>query len=559
MQVRKMAWRNLWRNRRRTLVTVGAMTLALFAMILYQGLMQGMLQDMERSILEVEIGDLQIHAPGYLDSPSIYSLIEDPDPLLEKIREAGYRAAPRLVGGALVATAESSAGASLRGLDLAADPTVSEISKKVGKGEWLAVDDPSGVVLGYRLSRTLGVEIGDELVALSQATDGSIANDLFFVRGILESVGDATDRAAVLLTASTFREFFVLPEGAHRVIVRRPVSVDLAAADVELSELVGELDLRTWRELLPTLATILDAATAATQVVSVIVYIAIGILILNAMLMAVFERVREFGVLKALGVEPRQVLSLIIAESAYQTLLAIGVGLSLAAPVMWYLVKFGVNTGPLAGTGIMGMTFMAIWHAAVSPVTIGGPTVILVVIVFFAVLYPASKAARISPVEAMSRISSRSALSIKNFMFGPKGLLEFQGDEAGSLGSTVTPSLKCSPCLMAMPVPMPNFLDFPSVGPGCAYYCPWPCRGRWIIGHLPVPTCARVPTFACRSARASALAWSGMRGTMMPPRRPMNQSSRMCSKFSMHRPCPIPCGALSTGSPPTPCLRQAPS
>ena len=167
MDIRRMAWRNLWRNRRRTLVTVGAMTLALFVMILYQALMQGMLQDMERGVLEVEIGDLQIHAAGYLDSPSIYTVIEDQGSLLEALRSAGYRASPRLVGGSLVAAAESAAGALLRGLDLAHDPTVSEISTKVAKGEWLDESDPTGVVLGFRLARTLGVDVGAELVALS--------------------------------------------------------------------------------------------------------------------------------------------------------------------------------------------------------------------------------------------------------------------------------------------------------------------------------------------------------------------------------------------------------
>ena len=127
MKILRLSWRNIWRNRRRTLVTVGATTLALVVMIVYTSLMQGYLADMEGSILDVEIGDVQIHAPDYRDNPSIYSVIESPDLLLEELREAGYRAAARLVGGGLVAASDSSSGASLIGIDIESDARVSEV------------------------------------------------------------------------------------------------------------------------------------------------------------------------------------------------------------------------------------------------------------------------------------------------------------------------------------------------------------------------------------------------------------------------------------------------
>ena len=221
MGILKMAWRNLWRRSRRTIVTVGAMTLALCALVVYTGLVEGYMQNMEGNILDLEFGDVQVHAGDYLNRPSIYTRIEEPEALLAALAAQGFNATARLLGGGLVAAGESSAGASLRGIDVERDARVSKISQHVSQGEWLDPAHPEGVVLGRRLALTLDVEIGDELVLLSQATDGSMANDLYEVRGVLLGVGDATDRGGIFMTADAFRQFFALYNGAHQIILRR--------------------------------------------------------------------------------------------------------------------------------------------------------------------------------------------------------------------------------------------------------------------------------------------------------------------------------------------------
>ena len=127
----------------------------------------------------------------------------------------------------------------------------------------------------------------------------------------------------------------------------------------------------------------------------------IAILVLNAMLMAVFERIREFGVMKAIGVSPNTVLAIIVVESALQTAIAIGVGLVLSVPGLWYLVNVGIDTGALGGISLMGVAFNQIWYAVVTPYTFWGPITALVVMVTLAVSYPALKAARIPPLDAM--------------------------------------------------------------------------------------------------------------------------------------------------------------
>jgi ABC-type lipoprotein release transport system permease subunit len=210
-----------------------------------------------------------------------------------------------------------------------------------------------------------------------------------------------TDRTGVFMTVEAFRDFFAMGEGAHQIIIRRPEGVDIDEAAEAIRTIAAGLDVQTWRELMPTIASMLDSARGVMIVVFFIIYIAIGILILNAMLMAVFERIREIGVLKALGFSPGWVLGLIVVESSLQTGLAVLLGLALSIPGLWFLTEVGINMGTLGGVSVMGLAMDPVWRAVVTDNTFKMPVLVLVVIVTLAVIYPAVKAAVIRPVEAM--------------------------------------------------------------------------------------------------------------------------------------------------------------
>jgi ABC-type lipoprotein release transport system permease subunit len=396
-----MAWRNVWRNRRRSVVTISAMTFALWVMILYAGMMDGYLQGMERSILDLEVGDVQIFADDFRENPSLYATIEDPEAVLGPLAQNGFTASGRVLAFGLAAAGESSAGVSFRGIDVGRDARITKIQNEVARGRWLDPDDPKGVVLGRRLARMLGVDLGDELVVLTQGSDGAMAYDLYFVRGVLRGIADATDRSGVFMNADALRELVLVPKGVHQIIVRRPEGLELAAAGRLVDDLAPGLDVQTWKQLLPTLASLLESTRGIMIAMYFIMYVAIGMLILNAMLMAVFERIRELGVLKALGVGPFEVLRLILLESAVQTGIAIGIGVALSVPAIFYLSTTGIDLGALAGTSILGIAMEPVWRAAVSIQVFTTPVVVLLIIVVIAVLYPAVKAAAVRPVEAM--------------------------------------------------------------------------------------------------------------------------------------------------------------
>ncbi len=401
MRLLRIAWRNVWRNARRSGVTIGAMALGLLVMILYASLLEGYLVGMERRILELELGDMQIFALDYERDPSVHSRIEDPAAVLVSLSRAGLRAAPRLLAWGLAAVDESSAGASLRGIDVEREREVSRIHEHLLEGRWLRADDAAAVVLGRRLVRTLGASLGDELFVLSQGADGGMAYGLYTVVGILANVGDVTDRTAIFMTDSAYRELMAVSDGAHQIVVRRSEGDELEPVAGDVRTLVPGLDVKTWRQLVPTLASMLDSARSAMIVMFVIVYLAIGILILNAMLMAVFERVREFGILKALGAGPVEVLAMVWLESGIQAGIAIAIGLLLGWPGVVLLERYGIDMGTLAGTSVMGLALDDRWYGIMTPAAFVTPVFALVGIVCLAVAYPAARAAVIRPVDAM--------------------------------------------------------------------------------------------------------------------------------------------------------------
>ncbi|MDF1562051.1 MAG: ABC transporter permease [Deltaproteobacteria bacterium] len=401
MSTFKMAWRNIWRNKRRTLVTVAAMTIAVFITIGYSGMVAGMLIQLESDSLDFELGAAQIFAEGYQDRPSIYTDIEDTAGILERLDAKELAAAPRLNGAGLVAAGEASSGALFKGVDLVRDPKVLALASQVHHGSWLAADVPKGVVIGRKLAHTLGVGVGDEMIVLSQATDGSMANDLLTVQGILKGVGAEIDRAGVFMSEDLFRELLVYEGGAHQIIIKRPHVLDTDAVKAAAVEAAPGQDVQSWKELNPTLASMLESVTGMINIMFFIVNVAIGIVILNAMLMSVFERIKEFGVLKALGIAPSGVMKLIYVESFIQVTISVCVGLLLIAPVLYYLANTGIDMGALAGTDMMGLAMMETWYADVTPEIFKGPIFMTLFVVSMAVFYPALKAAVIQPVAAM--------------------------------------------------------------------------------------------------------------------------------------------------------------
>jgi ABC-type lipoprotein release transport system permease subunit len=403
MKILSLASRNIFRNWRRTLVTTLAMGFAGFIMILFASLIQGLMQGSERNVVSMDLGDIQIHAKDYREDPDIYKLIKDPDRILSGLKKAGFHAAKRLYGFGLAASGSTSAGAQVRGIDISSESTVTQTHQNLSKGAWLQADDPKGVVLGRKLARTLGVDIGQEVIFVGQATDGSLANDIFRVKGILKSVGEEVDRSGMFMSSESFRDLFILSEGAHEIaVMRSDRSTDLTIATKTVAGLAPGCETLNWRQLKPVIARVLDLADSQMIILVTITYTAVAMLILNAMLMTVFERIRELGIMKALGVTPWQLMLLVYAETFVQVVIASILAVITGCTLSRYLEHHGIDLSSIAeGASFGGVAFDPIWKAHLTTKAVEVPIVFLFIMSFLAVLYPAVKAALIQPVKAI--------------------------------------------------------------------------------------------------------------------------------------------------------------
>jgi len=406
MTVFRQAWRNLWRNSRRTSITMGAVVVSTSVMIFTSALTIGMVDDMIGSITRTSIGEVQVHSAKYLADRSLYRTVNRPATIILASQKAGAQAAPRSYGFGLVSCRMKSAGAMFWGVDPETEKKAFDLAANLAGGKYLAARPARGIVLGSRLAKSLEAKVGSEIVALVQAADGSLGNEMFRVTGILASVGDAVDRNAAIIHRGDWAELFAAEGMVHEVAITSRGKLSLAVLEGAVKSASRRQDVRSWRQLVPMASDMLGMVDVMLLIFSVVFGCAAGLGVMNTMLMATHERTREFGVLKALGTTPRQIVRDVSIEAAMLGLIGAAMGILIGAVAGWYTQVHGIDTSALAsgGLNVSGLRMDPVWHARLTAKTVVVPPLIMWVMCVLSALYPAVRAARLDPVKAMAHV-----------------------------------------------------------------------------------------------------------------------------------------------------------
>ena len=408
----KMAWRNVWRNKRRTFLTIGAIAFASLLLVFMLSFQFGTYEAFINAAVKISTGHIQVQAKDYLDKTDIRLTVDDPEAVgkildeTEGVRAFTYRAE----GFSLVSSKERTYGVLVVGIDPEREQKVSTLKSLIREGEFLAPGDTEEALVGKLLADNLQVGLGDELTVLGQGRDGSVAATVVKVKGIFSSGQDDFDRSSIQIPLKTFQDVYTMDGSVHKVVAIADSLGDVDKIKAEIRPRLKGLNpdrrplvVLDWKEIMPGLLQSIKIDLISGLIFYVILIIVVAFSIMNTFLMAIFERTREFGIMMAVGTAPGRLVKLLLIESTAMTMLGIVAGIIGGILVTSYFQVHGIDIGGssefLRQYGISGKLYPQL---SLLSATIGPGLVLIITLI--AALYPAFRVRSLKPVEAISHI-----------------------------------------------------------------------------------------------------------------------------------------------------------
>ena len=402
MKIIKVSWRNLWRNPIRTNVTISAVAICIAILIVFQSMIVGLIEKAKFTTTNLVIGEVQVHAEGYLDDRSIYKSLQNIEEIHSVAKENKIGLVERSYGFGLISSGTKSAGTQFWGINPESELQHFDFANHIDKGNFLTNTSLKKIVLGKKLASSIAADIGTELVVFVQGADGSLGNELFYVSGILKNMADNIDRGAAMILREDFDILFSTNNLIHEVALNSKGKLESEEIQKLVSAKITGADVETWQQLMPTIAMMTEKMIVFMRTLfSLIFGIAASLGVMNTMIMSTYDRMREFGIIRAIGTTPWRILKQVSLEAILMTIFASIIGVVVGLSVALYFQKYGFDVSGSGNMSFGGVVMDPIWRANVSVGIVFLPVVLMILVSTVASLYPASIAARIKPVEAI--------------------------------------------------------------------------------------------------------------------------------------------------------------
>jgi putative ABC transport system permease protein len=400
----KMAFRNVFRQKRRSLLTVLAMMCGFALGAISIGWADGTYNEVIDTFTRNQMGHIQVHNTEYVDRPSLYDTVNHPKEVGRVLTntpevEAWTR---RVLSAGLISIGNASTAARIIGIDPRAENRMTGFSRKIANGTGLGIEPAHRCVLGKGLAAVLNAEVGMKAVLLSQAADGSIANDEYEVSGIIDTGNESDDRTSFYLHIDDAQEVLVLDDRVHEIAVNvtRLSAVRATAASLEerLAAVEENLEVQPWQEFASGFYTAMKVDKKGMWITLFVIMLVVAAGILNTVLMSVLERQREYGVLKALGGSPAGIVGLIMLEVNLLAVASIILGTILGLIGNYLLSVYGIALPEPISYGGMSFSHM---HSEINLRSYMIPAITVMVTASVVAVFPGLRAARTDPAAAM--------------------------------------------------------------------------------------------------------------------------------------------------------------
>lgn len=410
----RIGWRNLGRHRRRTVITALALAWGFAAVVLFNGILEGVGSDFIRSSTDLMVGQIRIQNPAYEPERELWDVIGGDagipvSELLQRVHSDPdvTGAAPRVYGAGIIASDSTSRGGHFMGILSEEEARVTHFLEGVLEGA-VPEEGAREVLIGQELARQLRTSVGEEVVLVAPSADGSLGNELFTVSGIVRTGVPEVDAAQVVLHLNDLQLLLALGTNeVHEVAMslREPRDAPVVAdrLSIELADLGEEIEVTAWTQFRPELVEFSGLISGMNWVILIVIFLMAAFGVANTMLMGTFERRREFALVKALGMKPGRIMAMVVGEALVLGLLAVVAGALISLPLVLWLIHYPIDLTAIAGEQMfMDGLFrfvLRVEHSWDIPIR---SAVGLVLTAVLAAVYPALRAIRVPAAEALA-------------------------------------------------------------------------------------------------------------------------------------------------------------
>ena len=406
--VARLAWRSIWRNRRRTLITVLSIGFGLACAIFFIAIAEGVYAQLIDQVVRMQAGHITLENPGYREAPAVDLYLSVSAPLRSKIEKLDQVERIKLIilGQGIARSGSGNVSATLMGIEPSVELETSPLARHMVAGRYLNDDDGSWVVIGSELAQRLKLDVGKKMVLTTNDAAGNLVDELCRVRGIFETGSVEIDGYFIQAPIGFARRVFGLPEeGVTQmgVVLRVPEAQELVLQKTRLMVAEEEYAVLSWQEVIPEVASYIRLDRGSNLVFQAILVFLILFTIFNTILMSVLEREREFAVLLALGTKPGQLRLQVLMESVYLGLIGCLIGLLVGGAAAWIVEVWGIDLRSLLEEGftISGFAVSTRMHARVTSSLLFGTAGLVFGATLILSLIPMRRATRLSIVDQL--------------------------------------------------------------------------------------------------------------------------------------------------------------
>ena len=400
-----MAWRNIWRNKMRSIVIMLSIAIGLFAGIAVLALYKGMMKSRVRTAIDAEVGHLQLHDRNFKKDYSPEFVITNGDKILNLITSLPEikMAAPRSITNGMLATATGSAGVQINGVFPDLEYEASQLKKKIIEGNEFDSTKKNEIMIGKKLATKMKLKTGSKLVLTFTDTSGNMVAGAFRVAAVYQSDNGPLDERNVYVTLNDLNDLLNTGNAFHEIVVLLKNDEDIKIVQQKLKQVCPLLTIETWKEISPETDLLVNTTNQYSYIIMIIIMFALAFGIINTMLMAILERTREIGMMVALGTNKLKIFLLVLLETFFLTLAGTPIGILTGWLLTRYYNIHGLNLSGMGREMMSSFGFNAMIYPEFPSDKLTGVLLIVIATALVSCLFPAIKALKMQPVEALRR------------------------------------------------------------------------------------------------------------------------------------------------------------